>query len=403
MLIDIAVVLAALASILILFNRRLSGWTEWRAMVTPLASIIGSGFLVLGPILAFYYGALAPLIMIGLCIAAYLFGWAVRYNIASIGDDAHNGHHRGRLVEGMEDVASWALAIAYIVSVTYYLNLFGAFSVNLTPFDTDFAARCVTTAIFSLILLVGWFRGFEALERLEYVTVVIKLAIIAGVIAGLAFFFGEKLSAEQLVVTSPQINGWSALTLAFGLIITVQGFETSRYLGETYDADTRIRSMRLAQWFSSAIYLIYAALLCYSFAPENLELSETAIIDMMRIVSPILPLMLVGAALAAQFSAAIADTSGSGGLFVELTRARVSSRQAYALLTAIGILITWSADVFDIIAYASRAFAIYYALQAMIAAVTAWREGNSKPKTLLFAGLALFALMIFAFGQSIEG
>lgn len=403
MFIGSAVVFAALTSTFILFNRRLSQSANWRAMVTPLASIIGSGFLVLGPILAFYYGEWAPLVMIGLCGAAYLFGWSVRYNIQAIGDAGDRSPHRGLLAERMEDFSSWALALAYIVSVTYYLNLFGAFSVNLTSFDSGFAARCVTTAIFTLILMVGWFRGFQALERLEYITVVIKLAIIAGVIVGLAFFFFEKLDTAQLTLSAPHISGWSALTLAFGLIITVQGFETSRYLGETYSADTRVQSMRMAQWLSSALYLTYAALLCYSFAPETLELSETAIISMMRIVSPVLPFMLVAAALAAQFSAAVADTSGSGGLFVELTRGKISSRQAYALLALLGIGLTWSSDVFDIIAYASRAFALYYALQAMIAAITAARDDNQRFPAVVFACLAIFALLIFAFGQAIEG
>ena len=57
-------------------------------------------------------------------------------------------------------------------------------------------------------------------------------------------------------------------------------------------------------------------------------LSETAIIDMMHLVAPILPGLLVAAALAAQFSAAVADTSGSGGLFEELTQGRISTRAA---------------------------------------------------------------------------
>ena len=53
----------------------------WRATVTPLASIIGSGFLVVGPILDHTFGAYAPLGMLALCALAYLFGMAVRQNI----------------------------------------------------------------------------------------------------------------------------------------------------------------------------------------------------------------------------------------------------------------------------------------------------------------------------------
>ncbi|NVK36146.1 MAG: hypothetical protein HWE23_16800 [Rhodobacteraceae bacterium] len=403
MLINTAVILVAAASGILLFSPRLFNWTAWRAMVTPLASIIGSGFLVLGPILAYYYGMFAPIVMIALCVCAYCFGSAIRYNIQDLGDDKSNARQRSRLTHDLEIVSSWALALAYIVSVTYYLNLFGSFSVSLTRYDTEFAARLVTTLIFVIILLVGWLRGFKALEHLEYVSVVVKLAIIAGVITGLCFFFSGKLESSTLVANMPRIDGWTAATLAFGLIITVQGFETSRYLGETYDAETRIKSMKLAQWFSSAIYLVYTVLLTYSFAPENLELSETAIIGMMEIVAPVLPVLLVAAALAAQFSAAIADTSGSGGLFVELTKGKISSRHAYALLTFSGLLITWSANIFEVISYASRAFAVYYGLQCVIASLSAHRAHGFSPRTVFFALLAVLAAAIFAFGLPVEG
>ncbi len=238
---------------------------------------------------------------------------------------------------------------------------------------------------------------------MEYLSVAIKLAIISGVLIGLAFYFGGKWQTGTLILNPPEITGLNAITLAFGLIITVQGFETSRYLGATYNAETRVKSMRLAQWLSAAIYMVYTLLLSYVFTRGELVLSETAIIDMMKVVAPILPFMLVAAALAAQFSAAIADTSGSGGLFVEITKGKMSARQAYALLTAIGLFITWSADIFEIIAYASRAFAVYYALQAAIAATTSNNQKGPMWQTLAFGALAALGLLIAIFGQSVEG
>ena len=380
-------------------SSRLAASPGWRAMVTPLASIIGSGFLVLGPILDSSYGYLAPLIMAALCIGAYLFGWAIRFNIQIL--DAKT--ERGRLAEVLESLSSWALAFAYVISVTYYLNLFGAFGVNLTPLNDPFYARVLTSSMFFIILVTGWWKGFKALERMEYLSVAVKLAIIAGVLAGLAFFFGGKWSGGELVFNVPKISGVEAITLAFGLIITVQGFETSRYLGQVYDARIRVRSMRLAQWLSTGIYMTYVLLLTYVFTSDELKLTETAIIDMMAVVAPILPYMLVAAALAAQFSAAIADTSGSGGLFAEITKGRLSARQAYALLTAIGLSITWSADIFEIIAYASRAFAVYYALQAAIAAATSASEKGPLWRTAAFGFMAVLGLLIAVFGQSVEG
>ncbi|MEQ9122761.1 MAG: hypothetical protein RIM80_09385, partial [Alphaproteobacteria bacterium] len=147
----------------------------------------------------------------------------------------------------------------------------------------------------------------------------------------------------------------------------------------------------------------YALLLTYTFDTRDLKLTETSIVDMLGIVTVVLPVLLVIAALAAQFSAAVADTSGSGGLFAEATGGRVSPRQAYAILVGVGLALTWSANVFEIISYASRAFAGYYALQAAIAALTAWRDARSPARALAFAGLAALGVAIVLFGEPVEG
>lgn len=56
MLLDIAIIATVVLAVLALANRRVYRRATWRAMTTPLASIIGSGFLVLGPILDKAYG-----------------------------------------------------------------------------------------------------------------------------------------------------------------------------------------------------------------------------------------------------------------------------------------------------------------------------------------------------------
>ncbi|MEB8386913.1 hypothetical protein OO012_06720 [Rhodobacteraceae bacterium KMM 6894] len=376
---------------------RIANAPLWRATITPLASIIGSGFLVLAPILDVSYGALAPAVMLGLCVVAYLFGSAIRFNIARIDQPSK----RQRLVEVAETVASAVLAFAFIISVSYYLNLFGAFGVSLTALDDRFHARLLTTAVFVVILVVGWSQGFSALERMEQVSVGIKLAIIAGLIFGLAVHFGDRALQGSLHVKPASISAWAALTLMAGLIVTVQGFETSRYLGATYDARTRIRSMQLSQWFSSAIYMVYIGLLTYAFDTGTLTLDETSIIDLMEIVAPILPVLLVAAALSAQFSAAVADTSGSGGLINEITKGKISPKIAYSVLVGIGLLLTWTANVFEIISYASRAFAAYYAIQAGIAAMSARAQGR-RGKAVLFGALAVLGCAITIFGKPVE-
>lgn len=99
---------AVAATALLLAWPRLSAAPLWRASITPLASIIGSGFLVLGPILDTAYGRYAPLAMILLCVVAYGYGHAIRANIRTI--EAQNS--RSPLAIQLDTFASWVLAFA---------------------------------------------------------------------------------------------------------------------------------------------------------------------------------------------------------------------------------------------------------------------------------------------------
>ena len=386
---------ATLVGVAVFLSPRLRQWDLWRAMITPLASIIGSGFLVLGPVLNDSYGRFAPLVMAGLCAVAWAFGAAIRANIATLAV-AEPGPMRARL----EALGDWVLAFAYIISVAYYLNLFGAFAVGLLPAAPDYLPRIVTSAVYAVILFVGWTRGFAALERMEMLSVSLKLAIILGLLAGLVGQTVAQGAAGTFALGAANLTGWPALTLAFGLIVTVQGFETSRYLGDAYSPAVRIRSMKLAQAVSTLIYMVYVGLLVLCFAPGSGPTSETAIIGLMGQVAPILPLLLVAAALAAQFSAAMADTAGAGGLVSARSRGRLGTRQSYAVLVGAGLALTWTTGVFGIIAYASRAFALYYAVQCAIAALGLRRE---RPFISVgYAGLAALALAMVVLGKAVE-
>ncbi len=394
--------IAALLMLGLLAWPKLARAELWRATMTPLASIIGSGFLVVGPVLIHAFGAWAPLAMLALCGLAYLYGGVMRQNIR----DRHRGHNCHPLTLPLERTSSWALSLAYVISVTYYLNLFGAFAVRILGDEDPFLARLVTTLTLLVILLLGVWRGFTVLERLEQASVSLKLAVIVGLIAGLMVFGGEALNRGQVYFNPVQMAGWPALALLFGLIVTVQGFETSRYLSDEYGAAVRIQSMKLAQWISSGVYVAYVVLLAYLFTPEQTGFSETAIIDLMGYVAPLLPVLLILAALSAQLSAAIADTGGCGGLVQELTRHRISERQTYVILVVTGLMLTWAADIFSIISYASRAFALYYALQAALAALNTLHKGLHKGavrwQVCLYGLLSALGLLIAVTGTAVE-
>ena len=96
-----------------------------QATVTPFASIIGSGFLVAGPLLAGITGHFAALAMLALCAAGCLFGSAILHNIQHVEAELEQG--APAFVRVVERLSEIALAFAYFVSIAYYLHLFAAF------------------------------------------------------------------------------------------------------------------------------------------------------------------------------------------------------------------------------------------------------------------------------------
>ncbi|MEZ5715716.1 MAG: hypothetical protein R3D85_11425 [Paracoccaceae bacterium] len=95
----------------------------WQATVTPLASIIGSGFLVSAPLLAREFGGFAAPAMLALIVLAWFIGGAIRYNIRVVEPALKQG--QDRLLVSIEELSHLVLAFAYFISVAYYLSLLG--------------------------------------------------------------------------------------------------------------------------------------------------------------------------------------------------------------------------------------------------------------------------------------
>ena len=69
------------------------------------------------------------------------------------------------------------------------------------------------------------------------------------------------------------------------------------------------------------------------------------------------------------------------------------------------VALTWETDVNGIIAYASRAFALFYMLQCVVAFLVTWqsKELPKRPLRLVaFGFLALACLLVFALGLPSE-
>jgi hypothetical protein len=377
----------------------------WRATVTPLASIIGSGFLISGPILAHVAGNWAWAAMGGLCLAAYLFGAVIRANILTV--EAMMDGHPPAAVAVLEHASDFALAFAYFVSVTYYLNLLVAFGLRADAIIDPHLTRIIASVIICALGVIGAFGGLIALEGIETTSVGVKLALIAGLIAALAYAFAAALGTGHLQLPMPpHASGFHEFGILLGLLILVQGFETSRYLGEAYDRATRVKTMRYAQLLSALIYIVFILLITPYFTGRlPAKGGETAIIDMLAPLGAMTAPLIIVAALASQLSAAVADMNGASGLLVSATKRRVSTGVGYLLIAAVALVITWTADIFEIIVYASKAFALYYTLQAGLAALVAIRPGPQRHwgRAALFgAGVAL-GLAVLVLGVSAEG
>ncbi|WP_242098403.1 hypothetical protein [Sphingomonas sp. CROZ-RG-20F-R02-07] len=378
MLIIVVAVLVSVVMTAFLSFARFTHRDAWRATVTPLASIIGSGFLIAGPLLAKDFGGAAIGAMAVLLLLAYAVGAVVRFNIVHVEDFVASARLHDP-VQWLGRVTQVVLSVAYAISVAYYLKLLAEFA--LKPLAIDGAwhvviANGMVTAI--LLLLTGLAFGGD-LRRVEHVahgTVSLKIGIIAGLLVALALWWA--IYAGATAPLPPVRVSLGSVPMLLGLLITVQGFETSRYLGHAYPQDMRIATMRRAQIIASIIYLAFLGLLTPLLGRAAHTQGVAGILDVMALVAPGLSVLVLVAALASQLSAAVADSIGSGGLMSEVTRRTLSVPAAFALANALSVAVVWLTDPLQVVAISSRAFAIYYALQCALAVAVSRRSGAAS-------------------------
>lgn len=404
---NLLVVAVVVALIIFLDRPKMRRSPVWRATITPLASIIGSGFLVVAPLLGFTVGKWAVVAVTGIIALSYLVGSAVRYNILNVEDIAENRESRGQLnqtLKWMGRLAKISLGFAYVIAITFYLELLGAFVLTLFGITTDYLQKLIASSLIGCIGIFGFMGGLQMLESIERYAVNIKLSIIVGLLVALALLNLERLAIGQWALPAIQVH-WNVETLRklLGAFLIVQGFETSRYLRAVYRPEHRVKTMRYAQWIAAGVYITFIALATVLL--DTFEtISETGIIALSGQVAFTLPILLVIGAAMSQFSAAVADTIGSGGLVEDATYGKIHHRYVYvgAMLLALGLL--WSTDIFAIIAYASRAFAFYYAIQCLMAAlhVRSRTGGRHWTKAGFFSLLSLLMLSTAIFAIPAE-
>ncbi len=171
---------------LLIFHPKLAGSRAWKAMVTPLASIMGSGFLVCAPLLASNAGYDAIFAMLVLLVLAFFIGGALRFNIRFVEPLLESGQP-GAFAR-VEASSRWILSIAYVISISYYLQLLAAFVLHMIQVEDLLVAKSLTTLVLLGVALMGASRGLGALESLERYAIGLNLGTIASLIFGLAWY-----------------------------------------------------------------------------------------------------------------------------------------------------------------------------------------------------------------------
>jgi hypothetical protein len=399
---SIIIIVAVVLACYLTFSKRLAASSNWKATVTPLASIMGSGFLVSAPLLGGIVGNLALICMALLLVLAYAVGAAIRFNIRHFEPIENDGHGPVQIIAFMSRIV---LACAYFISVTYYLQLLAAFLLNAAGIESQIAAHSITTSFLLVIGGIGMWRGLGMLEGVEKYAVALNLGMIGALLVGLSVYNIDLLREGKwaLAEVSSEID-LHDFRILLGLLIVVQGFETSRYLGDQHPAEQRIKTMRTAQLMSAGIYLLFIGLATVLFH-DGLGSDVTAIISMTKPVAFVLPFLLSVAAIGSQFSAAVADNEGASGLIEDITQRKLPMRYAYLLILCVTVVLTWETDVNLIIAYASRAFALFYMLQCVVAFLVAWQNHDLPKRSrnlVLFGSLGLICLLVFLFGLPSE-
>ena len=392
----------ALVIVLLLTRRKLRRSELWQATLTPLSSIIGSGFLVMAPLLVSIVGTWAPLVVCGIVLLAYSIGSVIRFNIMHVAPliqarDGFLGLH------DLDYVGKIVLVIAYVIAVAFYLELLSNFSLNYIGIQDPFLERCLTTTAIVFIGLIGFLKGLSGLEKLEMFAMTLQLAVLSALIVGLLVYRLTALEDHATAVANETHSVNTKVRMLAGVLLIVQGFETSRFLGEKYVPAVRVRSMRLAQWLSGVIFVGAVTLLMPVVQTMNLiEINLAEIVVAITPVAVVLPVILMVAAVMSQFSAAVADTGGGGGLLAENSAQHLSTRIGYVCICVSAILLVWTVDLLEIIALASRAFAAYYLIQTFIAIFVNHRSTQERTpvfwlRQVFFAAIALILAYIVVF------
>lgn len=360
-------------------------------LVTPLASIFGSGFLIIAPILAAAVGKYAGFAMMAVCLLAYMVGYVIRHNIRYAEPELEKGIANSP-TQIFEKVSDLALIPAYVISVVLYLKIMSSFFLDAFNLDTSINENIMISIILIGILIIALKKGLGVLEFLEKYALIVTLVIIAALCLGFLYYDINASSSGFVWPTMNEGTWLDKVKILAGTLIVVQGFETTRYLSNKFNRETRIKACRDSQLISSGVYIIFVFLTVPIMYNINLqgEISNNILIEVVKIAAPVLVIPLILAAILSQFSAAVADIFGASGNVSEVSDNRINLKKASLYIISAALLLTWIVSSGDIVSLASRAFAFYYMLQCIVALSVA----TTTKQKIFFTGLAIILFFI---------
>jgi hypothetical protein len=264
------------------------------------------------------------------------------------------------------------------------------FVVGYVSTGSGASERLLAVILVGLITAVGLVRGLAGLELLERLALGSVLLLVLAIGATFAGNDASQMLGGGLRLPPVPGSGLvSVLLVLGGIVITVQGFETVRYL-QHIDCQARIAGCRLSQVISSVVYILIVALATPLMGLGTRSGADRGLLELVQRVAPLLALPLVLCAVFSQFSAATADTEAGVGNLRVIGWAPLRGRRRYLLVGGAAAVLAGTLGTSVIIVVASRAFAAYYALQCTVAL----RTSNRRRIRVAYGVLALLMVAI---------
>lgn len=349
------------------------------------------------PVLEQTLGAWSVFGIAAVCVVAWFIGTAIRHCVRVVEPMAE----AGTLDPGtarVDKISDAVIVVAYVISVALYLRIMAQYLVAyFDPAGSTLAEKLVACAAVVAILLIGILRGFHGLEIMDRIALGAVLVLITVLGAALLWHdIGLIQDGTFTLPPVPEVSIGPVLLVLGGIVITVQGFETVRYLGDEYDAATRIWASRLAQVLATIVYIGFIAVATPVMGLGTAAGIDKTLLDITVRVTPLLTLPLVLAAVFSQLSAAVADTAAADGNLRGLS-AWMRGPRPYLVSGLAAMALAATMPTFTIVAVASRAFAAYYALQCVVAFRTCDRPG---PR-IGYAGLGLLMVAVVTLAEPV--